>query len=79
MASFRSAPQLQLLASLGGSGVRMAVALGGGLLLTQTQPWPRGGEPSDIANTALFLASDLASWITGITMVVDGGVMISGR
>lgn len=36
--SYRSAPQLQLLASLGGSGVRMAIALGGGYFLTNTQP-----------------------------------------
>jgi hypothetical protein len=36
--SYRSAPQMQLLASLGGSGVRMAIALGGGFLLTTMQP-----------------------------------------
>jgi hypothetical protein len=36
--SYRAAPQLQLLASLGGSGIRMAVALGGGILLTNAQP-----------------------------------------
>lgn len=36
-------------------------------------PLGRIGEPQDIANTALFLASDLASWITGQTVVVDGG------
>ena len=36
--SFRSAPELQLLASLGGSGLRMAIALGGGFFLTNTQP-----------------------------------------
>lgn len=36
--SHRSAPDLQLLASLGGTGVRMAIALGGGYLLTTAQP-----------------------------------------
>jgi NAD(P)-dependent dehydrogenase (short-subunit alcohol dehydrogenase family) len=36
-------------------------------------PLGRIGEPQDIANAALFLASDLASWITGQTIVVDGG------
>jgi hypothetical protein len=36
--SCRSAREIQLLASLGASGVRMAVALGGGLLMTQLQP-----------------------------------------
>ena len=36
--SYRSTPDMQLMASLGGSGVRMAIALGGGLFLTSTQP-----------------------------------------
>lgn len=31
------------------------------------------GQPSDIANTAMFLLSDGARWITGQNMVVDGG------
>ncbi|MHB8246581.1 MAG: SDR family oxidoreductase [Acidimicrobiales bacterium] len=38
-------------------------------------PMRRIGEPGDIANAALFLASDAASWITGQTLVVDGGAM----
>ena len=36
----------------------------------------RLGEPSDIANGAVFLASDEASWITGTTMVIDGGALL---
>jgi NAD(P)-dependent dehydrogenase (short-subunit alcohol dehydrogenase family) len=36
-------------------------------------PLRRLGEPDDIARAALFLASDAASWITGHTLVVDGG------
>jgi NAD(P)-dependent dehydrogenase (short-subunit alcohol dehydrogenase family) len=39
-------------------------------------PLQRLGEPEDIADAALFLASDLASWITGHTLVIDGGALI---
>jgi NAD(P)-dependent dehydrogenase (short-subunit alcohol dehydrogenase family) len=40
-------------------------------------PLQRLGDPVDIANAALFLASDLASWITGQTLVVDGGALVA--
>jgi len=36
-------------------------------------PMKRLGEPHEIASAAVFLASDHASYITGITMLVDGG------
>lgn len=36
--SYRGAPEMQLLAALGGSGIRMMVALGGGFLLTNARP-----------------------------------------
>jgi hypothetical protein len=36
--SYRSVPEMQLLATLGGSGLRMAIALGGGLFLTRAKP-----------------------------------------
>lgn len=35
----------------------------------------RGGEPDEVAHAVLFLASDLASYITGTTLIVDGGQM----
>jgi NAD(P)-dependent dehydrogenase (short-subunit alcohol dehydrogenase family) len=38
-------------------------------------PLRRLGLPDDIATAALFLASDAASWITGQTLIVDGGTM----
>jgi NAD(P)-dependent dehydrogenase (short-subunit alcohol dehydrogenase family) len=36
-------------------------------------PWPRLGRPDDVARAALFLASDDASFVTGINLMVDGG------
>jgi len=39
-------------------------------------PLQRLGEPEDIADAAVFLASDAASWITGTTLVVDGGMLL---
>jgi NAD(P)-dependent dehydrogenase (short-subunit alcohol dehydrogenase family) len=43
--------------------------------LAQSQPIRRAGQPDDIANMALFLASDESEWITGTAMLVDGGFM----
>jgi len=42
--------------------------------LARWYPLGRVGEPIDIARAALFLASQDASWITGTTLVVDGGL-----
>ena len=36
-------------------------------------PWARIGQPEDIANIVVFLASDRADYITGQTIIVDGG------
>lgn len=41
--------------------------------MEEAVPLGRLGTPRDIANTALFLASDDASYITGTTIIVDGG------
>jgi NAD(P)-dependent dehydrogenase (short-subunit alcohol dehydrogenase family) len=49
-----------------------------GEALARRLPTRRLGEPQDIADAALFLASDLSSWITGQTLVVDGGAMVAG-
>ncbi|WAP52457.1 SDR family NAD(P)-dependent oxidoreductase [Arthrobacter sp. ATA002] len=38
----------------------------------------RMGEPSDIGKAVVFLASDYASWITGVDLLVDGGTHLRG-
>ncbi len=40
-------------------------------------PMRRIGEPDDIAGAAVFLGSELSRWITGETLVVDGGAMVT--
>jgi NAD(P)-dependent dehydrogenase (short-subunit alcohol dehydrogenase family) len=41
--------------------------------MLMTIPWGSFGQPSDIANTVLFLASGEADYVTGVTVFVDGG------
>ena len=43
------------------------------------QPLPRAGLPEDIAQAALFLASDAGSFVNGQDIVVDGGVVAGSR
>jgi NAD(P)-dependent dehydrogenase (short-subunit alcohol dehydrogenase family) len=38
-------------------------------------PLRRLGEPADVADAVLFLASPAARWISGANLVVDGGVL----
>src|SRR5262245_51128611 len=47
--------------------------------LAQVQPIRRAGQPVDIANAALWLASDESSFVTGASIVVDGGWTASAR
>ncbi len=39
-----------------------------------TYPLRRYGEPEDIAHGAAYLLSDASSWITGTSLVIDGGI-----
>jgi cyclopentanol dehydrogenase len=41
--------------------------------LTEATPMKRMGKPEEVARAALFLASDDASYVTGATLLVDGG------
>ena len=42
----------------------------------ETYPLKRYGTPNDIANGAIYLLADASSWITGHTLVIDGGKTI---
>ena len=44
--------------------------------LGEALPLKRLGEPEDVASTALYLAGDLSLYVTGQTIVVDGGAML---
>lgn len=41
-------------------------------------PWGRSGTPEDIGKAVVFLASDAAEYITGVTLTVDGGLTLPG-
>lgn len=42
--------------------------------INQSTPWPRLGKPEDVADACTFLAGPRAEWITGHSLVVDGGL-----
>ncbi len=46
---------------------------------SNAQPVARGGQPDDIANAVAFLASDAASFMTGTSLIVDGGITVGPR
>lgn len=63
----RSAQSLSTVHSLGPVGLEKAA---------QYIPLGRVGEPDDIADVMVFLCSDAARYITGQTIIVDGGLMV---
>ena len=46
---------------------------------SNAQPIARGGEPIDIANAVAFLASEQAGFMTGASLIVDGGLTLGPR
>jgi NAD(P)-dependent dehydrogenase (short-subunit alcohol dehydrogenase family) len=59
---------------------KFATALYEGKEEAVAAPYPlkRLGVPGDVASAVAFLLSDDASWITGQTLVIDGGVTSTG-
>ena len=47
--------------------------------LKPCHPLGRNGKPEDIANAALYLASDSSRWVTGVILPVDGGRMLTSN
>lgn len=46
---------------------------------SHAQPVARGGQPRDIAEAVAFLASEAGSFMTGASMIVDGGITVGPR
>jgi NAD(P)-dependent dehydrogenase (short-subunit alcohol dehydrogenase family) len=77
--SLELAPAIRVVAILPGAIDTPAVRISSDLSLDNfiaSIPMQRLGLPEEIANTALFLASDEASYITGTGIVVDGGFIV---
>ena len=46
---------------------------------SHAQPVARGGQPEDIAQAVAFLCSEAAGFVTGTSLIVDGGITIGPR
>ncbi|KUJ22738.1 NAD(P)-binding protein [Mollisia scopiformis] len=49
------------------------IALGTAQALVAAHPWGALGQPEDVASAAVFLASEDSQWVTGHSLVIDGG------
>jgi 3-oxoacyl-[acyl-carrier protein] reductase len=59
-------------------GIRAMVPEADRARFAWTVPLGRAGEPEDIAGAAVFLASELGRYVTGVTLHVDGGTHAAG-
>lgn len=57
------------------AGARAVIAQ----MSSNAQPVKRGGEPRDIAEAAAYLASEAAGFVTGTSLLVDGGLTVGPR
>ncbi|GLB85330.1 SDR family NAD(P)-dependent oxidoreductase [Mycobacterium kiyosense] len=67
------APDITMTEGLAQLGGETAAAAAGAVV-----PWGRAGNVDEIASTAVFLASDMSTYITGQTIHVDGGTHAAG-
>jgi len=55
------------------SAARQSIAQESKHVIARDWPLARAGDPAEIAGACLFLASDLSSYVTGVTLDVNGG------
>jgi NAD(P)-dependent dehydrogenase (short-subunit alcohol dehydrogenase family) len=71
-----STPGVQKMAGTNISAEQQAAMKAQTEMFIKMLPLQRMGEPEDIGNAALFLASEASNYMTGSTIVVDGGLLI---